>query len=97
MASSGDPFAEKRATNSRALAAFGVSPVETPALALTRTIHEGDGAIVYTIGYERRSPSNLTATLSALGVDLLLDVREKPTSRRAVPPASSEMPYCVVP
>jgi len=83
MPSFGDPFARKRAANAKALGVFGVNPVTDPNLALTRTVHQGNGVIVYTVGYERRSPSALAGTLRDLGAELVLDVRENPTSRRA--------------
>jgi uncharacterized protein (DUF488 family) len=38
--------------------------------------------IVFTIGYERRSPDELARDLAAAGVTLLADVRELPLSRR---------------
>jgi uncharacterized protein (DUF488 family) len=39
-------------------------------------------ATVFTIGYERRTPAELVADLTAGGVSLLADVRELPNSRR---------------
>ena len=38
--------------------------------------------IVFTIGYERRTPDELVGELVAAGVSLLADVRELPLSRR---------------
>jgi len=40
------------------------------------------GAEVFTIGYEGRQPDELIAMLRAHRVDRLIDVRERPSSRR---------------
>lgn len=37
---------------------------------------------LYTIGYERATPAELVETLDRAGVDVLVDVREAPVSRR---------------
>lgn len=37
---------------------------------------------LYTIGYARTTPAELVATLTRAGVDVLVDVREAPVSRR---------------
>ncbi len=47
-----------------------------------RTIREGAGPRLYTIGYEKRSGAGLIAALRAARVDTLADVRAKPKSRR---------------
>lgn len=57
---------------------LGVAPL---ANAHYRTIMEGRGPTVYTIGYERRDGEDLIARLLDAGVKVLLDVRERPFSR----------------
>jgi uncharacterized protein (DUF488 family) len=46
-------------------------------------VRQGNGTSVYTIGYERRSPEELISLLQRAGVDLLIDARDRPVSRRA--------------
>lgn len=38
--------------------------------------------ILYSIGYEKARPGDLVATLAAAGIAVLLDVRDRPISRR---------------
>jgi uncharacterized protein (DUF488 family) len=78
----GDSLAERRAANAAALAAFGIRPGLDPTQPLTRVVHEGGPEELFTIGYERRSPGELATVLAALKIVLVLDVREKPVSRR---------------
>lgn len=47
-----------------------------------RTVREGAGPRLFTIGYEKRSGAGLIAALRAAGVTNLADVRSKPKSRR---------------
>lgn len=71
-------FSSRRAKNAAALAAFEVTATEQGTY---RTVHEGAGPTVYTIGYEKRDGEALIAKLIDAGVDTLLDVRERPMSR----------------
>ena len=48
-----------------------------------RAIHRGRGPKIFTIGYERRSASELTGALADAGVQCVIDVRQRPQSRRA--------------
>jgi uncharacterized protein (DUF488 family) len=41
-----------------------------------------NGPMLYTIGYEKTLPKDLLATLAAAGVATLIDVRDRPISRR---------------
>jgi uncharacterized protein (DUF488 family) len=45
-------------------------------------VREGNGVTVYTVGYERRLLPELIQVLRDIGVELLVDVRENPFSRR---------------
>lgn len=81
MALSGE-LRVRRAANSKALAAFGVAPADSPGSALYRTIREGGKVTLYTIGYERRTGEDLVAALKDAGVEHLADIRDKPISRK---------------
>jgi uncharacterized protein (DUF488 family) len=48
----------------------------------TRTVRPGRGPVVFTIGYEQRTPLDLVEALQREGVGYLADTRERPTSRR---------------
>ena len=82
MQPSGDLFAQRRAANAKALTVFGICDIENHCGHACRRIHEGNGTTVYTVGYERRSADELVCILSDLRVELLLDVRDKPISRK---------------
>lgn len=56
--------------------------IDEPAAASSHTIRAGGPPVVYTIGYERRSPDDLLAQLREAGVQVLADIRAKPISRR---------------
>lgn len=73
---------KRKAENESALAAFGISSAAGVANAIYRTVHEGNGTTVYTIGYERRDGEDLIAALHDAGVDTLVDVRERAFSRK---------------
>lgn len=74
--------AGRRDRNNKALAAFGVSSTHPDGAGVYRTVRSGEGAEIYTIGYERRDGEDLIAALRDAGVDALVDVREKPMSRK---------------
>lgn len=74
-------LASRRASNAKALAAFGLEG-ETTSLEL-KTVAEGRGPSVFTIGYERRDGENLVSKLIDNGIDLLIDVRQRAMSRKA--------------
>ena len=42
----------------------------------------GDGVVLYTMGYEKRTIEEFTALLQAAGVDVLVDVRSVPWSHK---------------
>jgi len=75
-------FERRRKANADALSAFGVAVDEKSPDSICETIREGEGPVIYTIGYERRDVQDLTARLVDFDVDLLIDVREKPISRK---------------
>ena len=68
----------RTAERARALAAFGLAENGR-----YRQIRDGTGGTIFTIGYERRDGEGLLSELTDAGVDVLLDVRDKPFSRRA--------------
>ena len=43
-----------------------------------RTVREGNGGRIFTIGYERRDGNELVSLLRGAGVEMLADIREKP-------------------
>lgn len=81
MKLSGD-IEERRAKNARGLAAFGMKAASgwDPCV---RTIREGTGVTIYTIGYERRDGDGLISALKDQAIAALADVRERPMSRKA--------------
>lgn len=74
-----DRIERRRKENADALAAFGDV---AEALCACMTIREGSGPTVFTIGYEKRDGDDLIAALRDAGVEVLLDVRERPMSRK---------------
>ena len=82
MGSSGDRLAVTRRRNTGAFEAFGVSVSHNPEDGPTRVVRKGNGTKIFTVGYERRSGEELLAELLALGIEILVDVREKPISRK---------------
>jgi len=77
-----DSFRKRRVDNAKALSAFGVQP-DDRGRAHYRTIREGNGTTVYTIGYERRDADELMQLLKDVAITTLVDIREKPISRIA--------------
>lgn len=57
----------------------GVSPADT---AGTAAVPNDNAPVLYTIGYEKARLADLIATLLAAGVENLIDVRDRPISRR---------------
>lgn len=90
---SGDLALNRRKANSKALAAFGAE-TSLKGNRLLRTIREGEGPTVYTIGYEKRDAEGLLAVLLDAGIDVLVDIREKPVSRNRQFSASALAPIC---
>lgn len=78
----GESTKSRRLANSTALAAFGVDATEEVGASRYRTIREGSGPSIFTIGYERRDGEDLVSALLDAGVDTLIDVRERPFSRK---------------
>lgn len=78
----GEKFATRRAANADALKAFELTTAETSTDSFHQVIHEGSGPTVMTIGYEKRNGDELASELIAAGVDVLVDVRERPFSRK---------------
>jgi len=76
----GDLFAATRQSNDAALAAFGLDS-ESYSQGYS-CILPGAGPTVFTIGYERRDGDELLARLRDVGVETLVDVRERPFSRK---------------
>lgn len=74
--------AGRRRKNASALAAFGVTTDGQDTLRY-RTVREGSGPTIYTVGYERRSGDGLMGDLVDAAVQVLVDVRERPISRKA--------------
>lgn len=83
MSTSGDRLAARRAQAAQALSAFGIDGTCSQADSLHRPVRDGNGTKVYTIGYERRDGQELIDRLRDAGVELLVDVRERPMSRKA--------------
>jgi uncharacterized protein (DUF488 family) len=77
-----EQLAKRRAGNAKALAAFGTFEAQPTTGLHHRTVREGAGPKVYTIGYEKRSAGQLGEALTEAGVEVLVDVRDNPNSRR---------------
>jgi len=82
MRTFGNPAAERRNRNSRALAVFGTNANVNGTSTACRIVRDGHGVTLYTIGYQGRDGDDLIACLIDVGVDVLADVRERPMSRR---------------
>lgn len=82
MGSSGDRLAVTRRRNTGAFEALGASVSDNAEDGPTRVVRTGNGTRIFTVGYERRSGEELLAELLALGIEILVDVREKPISRK---------------
>lgn len=78
----GDLATARRKANSKALSAFGVDANQNPESALYKEIRSGSGPTIFTVGYERRDGEDLISALIDAGVDTLIDVRERPFSRK---------------
>ena len=75
---------DRRSRNAKALSAFGVSPTDAVEMPKRfRTVRQGKGPTLYTVGYERRTGEELIDLLRDAGVEVLVDVRERAMSRRA--------------
>jgi len=72
---------QRRASNARKLAAFGVTAAVTES-GLVRIARDGNAVTIYTIGYERRDGEGLISALQDQGVRAIADVRERPMSRK---------------
>lgn len=77
-----EQHASRKMTNSRALRAFGLSPTDDPSDSCRMIRTGSNGCTLFTVGYERRSAEQVMDILKAAAVDLLVDVREKPISRK---------------
>lgn len=83
MNSFGSSASARRKSNARSIAAFGVTFDQFElGLPGTRLVHDGTGPEVHTIGYEGRSLDDLVVCLQESKIDLVVDIREKPISRR---------------
>ena len=83
MTTFGQQVAARRAANSKALKAFDVSmPKASEGPAFFRSIRNGKGKTIFTVGYEKRTGDELIALLRQAGVNVLADIREKPMSRK---------------
>ena len=74
-------FRERRARAAKLLESYAVKTTEN-ANGRYRVIHEGAAKTVYTIGYERREGEDLISDLRDAGVTILIDVRDRPFSRK---------------
>lgn len=83
MEAFGQRLTKRRARNARGLAAFGVPALPTEDLVGFRCVRDGEGSPLFTIGYERRSGEELVSVLRRARVACLVDVRDKPVSRKA--------------
>lgn len=73
---------DRRTANARSLAAFGVRDCGELTGTRSQSVREGKGQPVLTVGYERRSGTELIDLLLGAGVAVLVDVREKAISRK---------------
>ena len=73
---------DRQAQNAQALAAFGIVRSNGGTAPCLRSVHEGSGPTVFTVGYERRNGEDLIASLLNAGVEVLVDVRQKAMSRK---------------
>jgi len=72
---------QRKATNAKKLAAFGVTTSMTDG-GLVKVIRKGAIVTIYTVGYERRDGDGLMSVLREQGVRAVADVRECPVSRK---------------
>lgn len=75
-------FAERRKRNAATLVSLGTSTRVSEDGSYYKTVREGNGPTIYTIGYEKRDGDELISRLRDAGVDVLIDVRDKPISRK---------------
>ena len=74
---------QKTAEQARALAAFGLTDGGTGLSAKYREVLSGkNGSTIFTIGYERRDGEALISELVEADIGVLVDVRDRPVSRR---------------
>lgn len=83
MRASGKQAADRRKANQKSLEVFGAALADDVGEDSYRTVHESTGPALFTIGYERRSGEDLIAALLDAGVEALVDVRQRPMSRKA--------------
>ncbi len=77
-----DRRAERRGRNARALGLAGLAERESQAGSPCQIVRDGAGPVVYTVGYEKRSGDELISCLLDSGVNLLIDIRRRPVSRK---------------
>ena len=77
----GNQFSSRRKASSDALKAFGLA-IGAGSSVVYREIRVGAGPTIFTIGYEQRDSEDLMARLRDAGVDVLVDIRERPFSRK---------------
>lgn len=82
MKSYSDLFKSRRQSNQDALSAFAIIDTERRSQEIL-TVREGKTkTTIFTIGYERRDGDELISKLIDHAVDVLIDVRERPFSRK---------------
>ena len=81
MTISSTTFRERRARNAKILAQYSVK-IADGADSRYRTVREGQGKSVFTVGYERRTGEDLISALKDAGITILVDVRDRPFSRK---------------
>ncbi len=94
----GNELAKRRNRNAAAIErAFGIAVAEPSVISRGvhyRTIREGGPTTIFTIGYEKRDGEGLIFLLKDAGIELLADIREKPTSRVPDFRAAALRNYC---
>ncbi len=82
MTTFSENFASRRAKNIRALGPAS-SDLDIGASGQRyRTVRKGAGPTIYTIGYERRDGEDLISNLQDADITTVIDVRDKPVSRK---------------
>jgi uncharacterized protein (DUF488 family) len=84
----------RRTTNAKALAAFGVAAINGEGAGLYRVIREGGKVTLFTVGYERRTGEELMSVLRDAGIAHLADIRDKPVSRKPDFRAAALRAFC---
>jgi len=79
---SGDQYGRRKLVKTQSQSPFSDSSMGLRDSHKCRHVRQGNGNTIYSIGYERRTLAEVIAVLQDLNVELLVDVRERPFSRR---------------